>query len=42
LNDGKIITKPNDSLFIFAGGVLPNAFLKETGIKVDTKFGQSK
>jgi len=31
---------PNDYLFIFAGGILPTAFLKETGIQIDTKFGK--
>lgn len=29
----------NDSVFIFAGGELPNAFLKNIGIDVITKFG---
>jgi len=31
---------PNDYLFIFAGGILPTAFLQETGIEIDTKFGK--
>jgi len=31
---------PNDYLFIFAGGILPTVFLKETGIQIDTKFGK--
>jgi thioredoxin reductase (NADPH) len=30
---------PNDQVFIFAGGELPTGFLKECGVKVDTKFG---
>ncbi|NCP84750.1 MAG: NAD(P)-binding domain-containing protein [Bacteroidetes bacterium] len=30
---------PNDYLFIFAGGILPTAFLNEIGIEIDTKFG---
>jgi len=41
-NDGEIIKRKNDRLFIFAGGVLPDAFLKDIGIKVDTKFGHPK
>lgn len=41
-NDGKEVEKPNDHLFIFAGGVLPNAFLEKIGIEVDTKFGQPR
>jgi len=31
---------PNDALFIFAGGELPNAFLESCGIAIDTKFGE--
>jgi len=30
---------PNDSMFIFAGGELPNAFLKNLGVNIVTKFG---
>ena len=26
-------------LFVFAGGVLPSAFLRQLGVAVDTKFG---
>jgi thioredoxin reductase len=29
----------SDQVFIFAGGELPTGFLKECGVKVDTKFG---
>jgi thioredoxin reductase/ferredoxin len=29
----------NDSVFIFAGGELPNEFLKKLGIEIETKFG---
>lgn len=29
----------NDQVFIFAGGELPTGFLKECGVRVDTKFG---
>ena len=31
----------NDQVFIFVGGELPNAFLKETGIEVTTHFGKT-
>jgi hypothetical protein len=27
-------------VFIFAGGILPTAMLKELGIQIDTKFGE--
>lgn len=30
---------PNDTVFIFAGGELPTAFLKACGVEIDTKFG---
>lgn len=30
---------PNDYVFIFAGGVLPNAFLKKIGINMEMKHG---
>lgn len=33
-------TLPNDHVFIFAGGVLPSAFLRACGIAIDTKFGE--
>ena len=29
----------NDQLFIFAGGELPTAFLRDCGVQIDTKFG---
>jgi thioredoxin reductase/NAD-dependent dihydropyrimidine dehydrogenase PreA subunit len=29
----------NDQVFIFAGGELPTGFLRECGVRVDTKFG---
>lgn len=32
---------PNQSVIVCAGGVLPMAFLKEIGIKVETKYGQA-
>lgn len=36
---GQTVTIANDSVFIFAGGILPNDFLKECGIAIETKFG---
>ncbi|MBI5637622.1 MAG: NAD(P)-binding domain-containing protein [Nitrospinae bacterium] len=36
---GQTAAIPNDSVFIFAGGILPNDFLKECGIAIETKFG---
>lgn len=32
-------TLPNDYLFVFIGGTLPMALLKELGVQIDTKFG---
>ena len=29
----------NDAIIVSAGGILPTAFLKETGIEVETKYG---
>ncbi len=37
--EGKDIKIPNQSVIICAGGILPTAFLKETGITVETKYG---
>jgi len=31
----------NDLVYIFAGGVLPTAFLEKTGIKITKKFGDA-
>ncbi len=39
LSDGTETTLENDYVFIFAGGVLPTAFLHSCGIQIDTKFG---
>ncbi len=36
---GNSVEIPNQSVIICAGGVLPTAFLKETGITVETKYG---
>jgi len=33
-------TLPNDDVFVFIGGELPSKFLQETGVAMDTKFGE--
>jgi thioredoxin reductase len=38
---GQKITLQNNSVIVCAGGVLPTAFLKGIGIKVETKYGQA-
>jgi len=38
-HDGELIEIPNNGVIVSAGGVLPTPFLKDTGIKVDTKHG---
>ena len=38
--DGEEHTLPNDYVFIFIGGTLPTAMLKDLGITIDTKFGE--
>lgn len=38
---GNKINIPNNCVIVCAGGVLPTAFLKEIGIKVETKYGQA-
>lgn len=37
--DGKKETLPNDYVYIFAGGELPNEFLKSIGVRIEKKFG---
>lgn len=37
---GSVQTVPNDYLYVFAGGELPNAFLKSIGLKVETHYGK--
>jgi thioredoxin reductase/ferredoxin len=37
--EGKLIELPNDGIIVCAGGILPNGFLKEIGVMVETKFG---
>jgi thioredoxin reductase len=36
---GATHTRPNDAVIVCVGGVLPTQFLKETGIRVETKYG---
>lgn len=38
-HDGKITNLPNNGIIVCAGGVLPTPFLKQIGIKVETKYG---
>ena len=40
-NDAGDAPRPldNDQVLIFAGGELPNAFLRECGVDIETKFG---
>lgn len=37
--DGKLTAMPNEFVYIFAGGELPNEFLRGIGVKVEKKFG---
>ena len=30
---------PNDYVYIFAGGELPNEFLSKIGVRIDKRFG---
>ncbi|MEO1450153.1 MAG: NAD(P)-binding domain-containing protein [Bacteroidota bacterium] len=36
-DEGKML--PNDKVFIFAGGVLPNKFLQSAGVEITKRFG---
>ncbi|RYZ90391.1 MAG: 4Fe-4S dicluster domain-containing protein [Proteobacteria bacterium] len=38
--DGKVLRLQNDYLFVFAGAIMPFAFLKSIGIQIETKFGE--
>lgn len=38
--DGEDLTLPNDSVFVFAGGVAPTQFLKAAGIRLERHFGK--
>lgn len=35
----ELITLDNDAVIVCAGGILPDGFLKEIGITVETKHG---
>jgi thioredoxin reductase len=35
----KPVTLPNDAIIVCAGGILPTAFLKDSGVGVETKYG---
>jgi thioredoxin reductase len=37
--EGKLYKLQNDAVIVCAGGILPNGFLREIGITVETKFG---
>ncbi len=37
--EGKNATLPNDYVYVFAGGEMPNEFLKSIGIRIEKKFG---
>jgi len=37
--DGKLTAMPNEFVYIFAGGELPNEFLRAIGVRVEKKFG---
>jgi len=39
---GKLFELANDAVFVFAGGELPNEFLKACGIKMETMHGESR
>ncbi|MCW8850205.1 MAG: NAD(P)-binding domain-containing protein [Melioribacteraceae bacterium] len=41
LKNGSTIPIQNDSVYIFAGGELPNKFLEKIGIKITKKFGET-
>ena len=34
-------TRPNDLVYIFAGGELPIQFLEKSGIRITKKFGET-
>lgn len=38
-HDGATLVLANDAVIVCAGGILPDAFLKEIGIGIETKFG---
>ena len=40
-HDGRQARLPNDAIIICAGGILPDALLKQIGIGIETKYGTS-
>ncbi len=38
--NGKVMRLQNDYLFVFAGAIMPFAFLKSLGVQIETKFGE--
>jgi len=36
---GELRTLPNDDVIVCAGGILPTGFLRDVGVRVETKFG---
>lgn len=39
-HDGRAVEIANDAVIVSAGGVLPTPFLKQTGIEVNTRYGE--
>jgi len=37
--NGRSVSLPNDAVIVCAGGLLPTAFLRQSGIAVETKYG---
>lgn len=40
INDSEFLKIPNDLVYVFIGGELPNQFLEKIGIKITKKFGE--
>ncbi|MBT3217612.1 MAG: hypothetical protein HN348_00840 [Proteobacteria bacterium] len=40
LHRDEIKVLPNDFVFVFAGGVLPTEFLRQTGLEIQRHFGK--
>lgn len=40
IDGGEAMSVPNDHTFVFIGGELPTAFLKDCGVEIDAKFGE--
>jgi thioredoxin reductase len=35
-----VLVLPNHHVFVFIGGQLPTAFLRQCGVEIDTNFGE--